>query len=95
MTNRLLTPHLTDRGEAANHGVTDVDSWLQCHLPELEAMQREESVQTIGCEKYEDEMVKRVAPAVLASRDACLDAHDTQRRVDGISPLVSKRKVDV
>lgn len=84
-----------DRGEAANHGVTDVDSWMRCHLPELQAMQKNEQTESAGSAKYEDEMVKRAGPAVMASRKACLDAHDTQRGIDGESPLVSKRLVDV
>ena len=75
--------------------MTDVDSWLRCHLPELRAPEKGDSVQMTACEKYEEEMVNRAAPAVLASRKACLDAHDTKRGVDGDSPLVSKRKVDL
>ena len=41
---------------------------------------------------YEDEMITRTAPAVLASRRACLDAHDYQKITDQ-SPLVSRRAV--
>ena len=39
---------------------------------------------------YEFEMVGRTAPAVRASRRACLDAHD-YKSIDDQSPLVSRR----
>ncbi len=43
---------------------------------------------------YEKEMVKRTRPAVLASRRACLDAHE-YKRIDENSPLVSRRAIVV
>lgn len=75
--------------------MTDVDSWLKCHLPELRIWPKGVSLPATACERYEEEMIYRTAPAVLASRKACIDAHDTQKGMDGDSPLVSKRKVDV
>ena len=44
--------------------------------------------------RYEIEMITRTRPAVLASRRACLDAHD-YRRIDERSPLISKRAIVV
>ena len=41
---------------------------------------------------YEEEMIARTRPAVLASRRAAMDAHD-YKRIDENSPLVSKRAV--
>ena len=61
-----------DRGEAANHGITDArllhDQLVEVSkatVPQLEAI-----------EKYETEMRDRTSWAVLMSRQACLDAHD-------------------
>lgn len=41
---------------------------------------------------YEEEMIARTRPAVLASRRAAMDAHD-YKRIDDNSPLISKRAV--
>ena len=41
---------------------------------------------------YEEEMIARTRPAVLASRRAAMDAHD-YKSIDDNSPLVSKRVV--
>ena len=43
---------------------------------------------------YEREMVSRAHPAVLASRQACIDAHDYER-INETSPLLSKRAIFV
>lgn len=40
---------------------------------------------------YEVEMRERTAPAVLLSRQACLDAHDWERIKEGNSPLLATR----
>lgn len=58
-------------------------------------MQKGQLVRSTACEKYENEMVNRASQAVLASRKACLDAHNTQCGIDAESPLVSTRKVAV
>jgi len=39
---------------------------------------------------YEEEMIGRTGPAVLTSRQACLDAHEYSRITDQ-SALISKR----
>ena len=41
---------------------------------------------------YEEVMIARTRPAVLASRRAAMDAHD-YKRIDENSPLVNKRVV--
>ena len=41
---------------------------------------------------YEEDMIARTRPAVLASRRAAMDAHE-YRKIDADSPLVSKRVV--
>lgn len=42
---------------------------------------------------YEAEMRERTAPAVLLSRQACLDAHDWKKIKEGNSPLLATRLV--
>lgn len=44
---------------------------------------------------YETEVRKRTAPAVLLSRQACLDAHDWNKVKEGNSPLLAKRAVQL
>jgi hypothetical protein len=48
-------------------------------------------------DSYEDAVVSRARPGVLASRRACLDAHAFSRlfgeNATGISPLLSKREM--
>ncbi|KAL8779029.1 MAG: hypothetical protein Q9213_007144 [Squamulea squamosa] len=82
------------RGEAYNHGVTDISILLTNILSTIPS-----SPATSGAysqllkhaiDAYEAEMIQRTAPAVLTSRRACLDAHDYKRITDQ-SPLVSRR----
>ncbi|KAJ7615011.1 FAD-binding domain-containing protein [Roridomyces roridus] len=74
------------RGEAANHGITDV-----AHLAEqLRLWQEGKKTRAEAVGEYEDEMIPRAYQAVLLSRQACLDAHDV-RNLQPDSPLVSKR----
>lgn len=42
---------------------------------------------------YEAELRKRTVPAVLLSREACLDAHDWNKLQGGNSPLLAIRAV--
>lgn len=41
---------------------------------------------------YEDAVVSRARPGVLASRRACMDAHDWPK-ISPTSPLLSKREM--
>ncbi|KAI4178212.1 MAG: hypothetical protein LQ346_007525 [Caloplaca aetnensis] len=79
------------RGEAYNHGVTDI-SVLLSNILSTVSSSREASTHTLkqAIDTYEDEMIQRTAPAVLTSRRACLDAHQYDRITDQ-SPLVSRR----
>lgn len=61
------------RGEAANHGILDV-FYLWRALER--AVHRGPAAQKQAVDEYEAEMTRRAAPAVLLSRQACLDAHD-------------------
>lgn len=79
------------RGEAANHGIMDVKVLLAQLLPIL---QGEKVTITADLEdairRYRSEMTKRTAPAVLNSRQACLDAH-TYAKINDDSPLIKRR----
>ncbi|KAJ5811979.1 hypothetical protein N7474_008280 [Penicillium riverlandense] len=79
------------RGEAANHGILDVESLLSAILPALRASDDRlgDSLRE-ACKIYTQGMVDRTAPAVLKSRQACLDAHDYERINDN-SPLIQMR----
>ena len=79
------------RGEGANHAIVDVDLLLKQIGPLLEkegGLQDAEIKDAVA--SYEAEMVERTELAVLASRQACLDAHDWSRLNDK-SPLVRRR----
>ncbi|KAI9843366.1 MAG: hypothetical protein M1838_002655 [Thelocarpon superellum] len=84
------------RGEAANHGIMDVKSLLanlELYLSTSGTSESQSSKSLKdGIAAYEEEMIARTRPAVLASRRACLDAHD-RTRLTPDSPLLSKRAV--
>jgi len=79
------------RGEGANHSIVDVSKLLEQIKPLYE---RADAETHGGFEEaraaYESEMIERKEIAVLASRRACLDAHD-YARIDENSPLVKRR----
>jgi 2-polyprenyl-6-methoxyphenol hydroxylase-like FAD-dependent oxidoreductase len=79
-----MTPG-TVRGEAANHGVADVAALVEGLKKALagEVGMRE----MLGT--YESELKDRCRPAVLASRQACLDAHRWELVRNG-SPLLTR-----
>ncbi|TVY40613.1 putative FAD-dependent monooxygenase [Lachnellula subtilissima] len=74
------------RGEAANHGITDVARLAE----QLQDVGRGIISQKEAIIKYESEMRPRAHDAVLLSRQACLDAHDLNSLTPD-SPLVSRR----
>jgi hypothetical protein len=79
------------RGEAFNHGLRD----LQVLVQQLEPLHEKDKPRTVEQQKaaidaYEAEMCARGRPAVLASRRACLDAHE-QGRINEKSPLMARR----
>ncbi|TFY69027.1 hypothetical protein EVG20_g3324 [Dentipellis fragilis] len=76
------------RGEAANHGIMDahrIYMMLQRCWNDPSRLEEELKAQ-------EAEMRKRTAPAVLLSRQACIDAHDWSRLKEG-SPVLAKRVI--
>ncbi|KAK1248647.1 hypothetical protein MKX08_006867 [Trichoderma sp. CBMAI-0020] len=60
------------RGEAGNHGI--LDAWHL--LRQIKAIYAGEKTRVAAIDAYEKEMKERALPAVLLSRQACLDAHD-------------------
>lgn len=84
----------TVRGEAANHGVIDVSHLIKTCFPttaNTETMQPTRCCELAQAVKsYEEEMIARTFPAVLKSRQACLDANHFAS-VNKESPLIAKR----
>ena len=92
---------MIDRGEAANHGITDVSVLLSHILPVFKGsgspspstmLSSPPSSMKVAISAYEEEMIARTGPAVLTARRAALDAHEYQN-IDEKSPLVSKRAI--
>ena len=80
---------LLDRGEGANHAIYDVFEFynrVTAHLFDTDPVTLREAL-----DDYEDILAKRTRPAVMASRRACLDAHDWPRVKVEKSPLFLKR----
>ena len=84
----LLT--IAVRGEGANHAITDI-SVLVNHLTHAHTNSLDFEKAIVA---YEQEMLARAGPAVLTSRQACLDAHD-YAQIDENSPLISRRAMVV
>ena len=76
------------RGEAFNHGLRDVEVLIR----RIEEGMAGDGMGRIkkAIKEYEEEICERCRPAVLASRRACLDAHDWSR-LNEESPLVARR----
>ncbi|EGR45197.1 uncharacterized protein TRIREDRAFT_81679 [Trichoderma reesei QM6a] len=77
------------RGEAGNHGI--LDAWHL--LREIKAVYAGDKTRAEAVGDYEREMRERATPAVLLSRQACLDAHD----YDGLnenSAVLKKRAIN-
>ena len=80
---------MIDRGEGANHAIYDVFDFSENVTPLL----KENNLSTLreGIDNFEDVMALRTRPAVMASRRACLDAHDWSRVKLDKSPLFMPR----
>ncbi|TGJ84037.1 hypothetical protein E0Z10_g4727 [Xylaria hypoxylon] len=74
------------RGEASNHGFTDAKNLKE----QLKLWYAGLKTQGQALDDYQNEMYLRTRPAVLLSRQACLDAHDLAN-LGPDSPLVSRR----
>jgi 2-polyprenyl-6-methoxyphenol hydroxylase-like FAD-dependent oxidoreductase len=79
------------RGEGANHSIIDVSKLLEQIKPLYEHTETIKGNSFGTARKsYESEMIERTEVAVLASRRACLDAHE-YARINEKSPLVKRR----
>ncbi|KAK4167792.1 hypothetical protein QBC43DRAFT_311451 [Cladorrhinum sp. PSN259] len=87
-------PMVMYRGEGANHAILDVLEFVQGVLPHLYSEQLRENL-----DRYEESVRDRARRGVLASRQACYDAHQWKRIFDeegkSKSPLLSRRAVRV
>jgi 2-polyprenyl-6-methoxyphenol hydroxylase-like FAD-dependent oxidoreductase len=77
------------RGEAANHGILDAYHLVQS----LEMVHDGRKPQKQALEEYESELRQRTNPAVLLSRQACLDAHDFNG-LNQDSAVLQRRAID-
>lgn len=77
------------RGEAANHGIADVADLMK----QVDQFTKGEMSWVDAVQNYCDNVKTRAAPAVLLSRQACIDAHDFTKIYAGSeSPLLAMRK---
>ncbi|KAG4272664.1 hypothetical protein FPRO04_10406 [Fusarium proliferatum] len=74
------------RGEGANHVIFDVKDFVERVVPILNG----DGDLRSALDEYERAVISRTRPAVLASRRACLDAHNW-KRINKTSPLLTKR----
>lgn len=74
------------RGEGANHVIFDVKDFVERVVPALDG----DGDLRSALDEYERAVITRTRPAVLASRRACLDAHNW-KRISKTSPLLTKR----
>ncbi|KAM0492339.1 hypothetical protein ACHAP8_010026 [Fusarium lateritium] len=77
------------RGEGANHVILDVEDFVDCVVPVLQAGATSEKLRT-SVDDYTKAVVTRTRPAVLASRQACLHAHDWEK-ISSESLLLTRR----
>jgi hypothetical protein len=89
---------LADRGEGANHAILDVFDFAEIvtpHLVQRDVLTNSDASRLrMALDQYQDVISARSRPAVLASRQACLDAHDWNR-INEQSPLLSRRSMKI
>ena len=79
----------TDRGEGANHVILDAQDFVKELIPTLQGGYDFASLRP-ALDKYEKSVVTRTRSAVLASRQACLHAHNWSK-ISNESPLLTRR----
>lgn len=77
------------RGEAANHGIIDTSVLIKLLLGQNEYVPSNADMKQI-VDTYEEEMISRTYPAVLKSRQVCIDANNFAS-VKYESPLIGRR----
>ncbi|KAK0625972.1 hypothetical protein B0T14DRAFT_561924 [Immersiella caudata] len=75
------------RGEGANHAIVDVLDLIETVIPHLAS---DKATLQTAVQTYQNAVAARARPGVLASRQACLDAHDWGR-ISSDSPLLTRR----
>ncbi|KAK3994257.1 FAD/NAD(P)-binding domain-containing protein [Cladorrhinum sp. PSN332] len=80
-----MHPMVMYRGEGANHAILDVLEFAEGVLPHVYRDSLRDAL-----DRYEDKVVERTRAGVLASRQACYDAHQWGR-INRESPLLSRR----
>ncbi|KAK0377455.1 FAD binding domain-containing protein [Colletotrichum limetticola] len=80
------------RGEGANHAILDVLDFAETVGSKLSGSNNSFADLRAVLDIYEDAVVSRARPGVLASRRACMDAHDWPK-ISPTSPLLSKREM--
>jgi hypothetical protein len=87
-----------DRGEGANHAIVDVLDLVELVISQLPSPDSATPIAAVdlraALDRYEDRVVGRTRPAVLASRQACIDAHQWSR-INEKSPLLSRRMMNL
>jgi hypothetical protein len=83
-----------DRGEGANHALTDPQDFVDHVLPTLKAKPEDTEALRAVLSQYEAAVAMRTRPCVLASRQASLDAHCPEK-ITAASPLLSRRQMFV
>ncbi|KAK4154914.1 hypothetical protein C8A00DRAFT_42383 [Chaetomidium leptoderma] len=99
-----MHPMAMYRGEGANHAIVDVVDLVELVIMPQFVPGNDDSTATTttrtavdlraALDRYEDRVVGRSRPAVLASRQACLDAHQWSR-INEKSPLLTRRAMDL
>lgn len=79
------------RGEGANHAIVDVLDFKEKVLPAME-QNTSRDLLAHALQEFESGVIKRTGPAVQASRQACLDAHDWAS-LSPTSPLLTRRQM--
>ncbi|RGP69624.1 hypothetical protein FSPOR_4729 [Fusarium sporotrichioides] len=77
------------RGEGANHVILDVQDFVDRVVPVLRDSGDFKTLRK-AMDDYENAVVTRTRSAVLASRQACLHAHDWEK-ISSESPLLTRR----
>jgi len=92
--HKRLTKKQLDRGEGANHAILDVLDFVTKGATYFWEMDQRPSTEpgyiSKALKRYGRHVIQRARPAVLASRRACMDAHD-YKRIGPDSPLLSRR----
>lgn len=79
---------ITDRGEAANHGILDAYQLMEAIVKIYAGL----ATPSTAIGEFEKGMRARTSRAVRLSRQACVDAHDWSR-LDETSAILTKRAI--